>query len=104
MLVCMAATVPPWRLGVRGGWASIAELDAAVIDGEKFSDEQQDVLHGDGPQTEIQYRLAWARTCLKGMGLLTNSKRGVWTVTEAGEVRSSGAPAGRWSRSARGRD
>jgi restriction system protein len=68
-----------------GGSASIAELDAAVIDREQFSSEQQDVLHGDGPQTEIQYRLAWARTYLKGMGLLTNSKRGVWTVTEAGQ-------------------
>lgn len=68
-----------------GGSASIAELDAAVIEAEQFSSEQQDVLHGDGPQTEIQYRLAWARTYLKGMGLLTNSKRGVWTVTEAGQ-------------------
>ena len=28
---------------------------------------------------------AWARTYLKGMGLLTNSKRGIWTVTEAGQ-------------------
>jgi restriction system protein len=68
-----------------GGSASIAELDAAVIDRERFSAEQQDVLHGDGPQTEIQYRLAWARTYLKGMGLLANSQRGVWTVTEAGQ-------------------
>jgi restriction system protein len=39
---------------------------------------------GVGPQTEIEYRLAWARTYLKGMGLLTNSKRGVWTLTEDG--------------------
>ena len=47
-----------------GGSASIAELDAAVMDREQFSSEQQDVLHGDGPQTKIQYRLAWARTYL----------------------------------------
>lgn len=44
----------------------------------------QGVLHGDGPSTEIEYRLAWARTYLKGMGLLTNSRRGVWSVTEKG--------------------
>jgi restriction endonuclease Mrr len=44
------------------------------------------VLHGDGPSTEIQYRLAWARTYLKGMGLLTNSQRGVWSVTELGQA------------------
>ena len=42
------------------------------------------MLHGDGPSTEIQYRLAWARTYLKGMGLLTNSQRAVWSVTEKG--------------------
>lgn len=71
-----------------GGSASIAELDAAVIDREQYSPAQQEVLHGDGPLTEIQYRLGWARTYLKGMGLLTNSKRGVWAVTEAGQ----GAP------------
>lgn len=69
-----------------GGSASIAELDAAVIDREQFSPESQSVLHGDGPSTEIQYRLAWARTYLKGMGLLTNSQRGVWSVTEMGQT------------------
>lgn len=95
MLVPVTATVPPYTdmlwptlqaaIGL-GGSASIAELDAAVIDREQFWAEQQDVLHGDGPHTEIQYRLAWARTYLKGMGLLTNSKRGVSSVTEAGQT------------------
>ena len=42
------------------------------------------MLHNDGPETEIGYRLAWARTYLKGMGLLDNSARGVWTLTDAG--------------------
>jgi mRNA degradation ribonuclease J1/J2 len=68
-----------------GGSASIAELDAAVIDREQFSPEAQSVVHGDGPSTEIQYRLAWARTYLKGMGLLMNSQRGVWSITELGQ-------------------
>lgn len=67
-----------------GGSASISELDAAVVDREQFTPEVQGVLHGDGPSTEIQYRLAWARTYLKGMGLLTNSQRAVWSVTEKG--------------------
>src|SRR5271169_292470 len=69
-----------------GGSASIGELDAAVTDREQFTPEVQSVLHGDGPMTEVQYRLAWARTYLKGMGLLTNSQRGVWSVTELGET------------------
>ncbi|WP_072688039.1 restriction endonuclease [Rhodococcus marinonascens] len=67
-----------------GGSASNEELDSAVVEREGFSSEVQGVLHGDGPSTEIEYRLAWARTYLKGMGLLTNSRRGVWSVTEKG--------------------
>lgn len=67
-----------------GGSGSISEIAETVVKREDFSEEQQAVLHGDGPQTEIEYRLAWARTYLKGMGLLTNSKRGVWTLTDDG--------------------
>jgi len=32
----------------------------------------------------LQYRLAWARTYLKAFGLLDNSGRGVWVLTEKG--------------------
>jgi restriction system protein len=67
-----------------GGSASIGEIVEAVIKREGFSDAQQAVLHNNGPETEIGYRLAWARTYLKGMGLLTNSTRGVWALTEDG--------------------
>lgn len=65
-----------------GGSASISEMVEAVVKREGFSDAQQAVLHNDGPETEIGYRLAWARTYLKGMGLLTNSARGVWALTD----------------------
>jgi restriction system protein len=57
-----------------GGSGSIGEIAEAVVEHEAFED-QQAVLHNDGQQTEIKCRLAWARTYLKGMGLLTNSKR-----------------------------
>jgi restriction system protein len=67
-----------------GGSASISEIVETVIKREGFSDTQQAVLHNDGPETEIGYRLAWARTYLKGMGLLTNSSRGVWALTDDG--------------------
>jgi len=65
-----------------GGSASISEMVETVIKRENFTDEQQAVLHNDGPETEIGYRLAWARTYLKGMGMLTNSARGVWALTD----------------------
>ncbi len=66
-----------------GGSASISEMVDAVVRREGFADEQQAVLHKDGPGTEIGYRIAWCRTYLKAMGFLTNSARGVWTVTDA---------------------
>ena len=71
-----------------GGSASIDELDRSVIQAAGWSDEQQEQLHGDGPQTEIKYRLAWARTYLKMMRYVDNSSRGVWAATEAGRVAS----------------
>ena len=36
--------------------------------------------------TEIAYRLAWVRTCLKHYGLLENSSRGVWALTPKGQT------------------
>ncbi|QNG21190.1 restriction endonuclease [Rhodococcus triatomae] len=93
MLVRMSALVPRYvdllwpalqAAIALGGSASNDELDSAVIAREELSSQAQAVLHGDGPTTEIEYRLAWARTYLKGMGLLTNSRRGVWSVTAKG--------------------
>jgi len=42
----------------------------------------------------IEYRLAWARSYLKGMALLENSRRGVWSTTELGRtITQDGIPA-----------
>jgi restriction system protein len=76
-----------------GGSASIGEIVETVIKREAFSDAQQAVLHNNGPETEIGYRLAWARTYLKGMGLLTNSARGVWALTDEGTALLTGPSA-----------
>ncbi|AHD23221.1 restriction endonuclease [Rhodococcus pyridinivorans SB3094] len=69
-----------------GGSGVIEEIDCAVISRTGLSEAAQAVLHGDGPGTEIEYRLAWARTYLKGMGLLSNTRRGVWSVTDRGRA------------------
>lgn len=68
-----------------GGSGSISEIVATVVAIERFTEEQQDVLHNDGPETKIGYRVAWARTYLKYFGMLTNSARGVWAITESGD-------------------
>lgn len=42
-------------------------------------------IHPGKPnQTEVAYRLAWARTYLKIYGLIENSGRGVWALTTQG--------------------
>jgi restriction system protein len=73
-----------------GDSGTIEEIVEKVIALEGFTEEQQAVQHGDGPSSEIEYRLAWARTYLKGMGALDNSKRGVWSTTEAGRSMAPG--------------
>lgn len=62
------------RLGNSG---TVQEIEAQVYEIERSSGEQQGVLHRDGPQTEIAYRLAWARTYLKRVGAVENSQRAV---------------------------
>jgi restriction system protein len=69
-----------------GDSGTIEEIVEKAMENERFSAEQQAVLHGDGPRTELEYRLAWARTYLKGMGALNNSERGVWSTTELGRT------------------
>lgn len=69
-----------------GGSGAIEEIVEHVVQQGAYTDAQQSVLHKDGPTTEIEYRLAWARTYLKGMGLATNSQRGVWSLTDEGRT------------------
>lgn len=67
-----------------GGSGTIQEIFDKVVEMQGFSEEQQQVLHLNGPDPEIKYRLAWARTPMKAVGLITNSSRGVWALTEEG--------------------
>lgn len=67
-----------------GGSASIQELAEQVIEDLQPVPDVSQHLHGDSTQTELEYRLAWARTYLKKFGLITNSGRGVWALTSDG--------------------
>ncbi len=67
-----------------GGSGANSEIDEMVVEQQGFSEELQSILHKAGPMTEIGYRLHWARSYLKGMGLADNPRRGVWTLTPAG--------------------
>ena len=67
-----------------GGSGRTNEIEERVATLLEVTEDQQAVIHGEGPQTEINYRLAWCRTYLKGVGYLENSSRAVWSMTEAG--------------------
>ena len=67
-----------------GGSASIGEIAELVIQEGNLPESVTGELHGDGPQTELEYRLGWARTYLKRRGLITNSVRGIWAFTALG--------------------
>ncbi|HET6414310.1 MAG TPA: restriction endonuclease [Anaeromyxobacter sp.] len=69
-----------------GGSASIEELNARVGQEMKLSEDVLAVPHDPerGGQSEVAYRIAWARTYLKVGGLITNSERGVWSLTPEG--------------------
>lgn len=68
-----------------GGSAHISEISEQVAKSGGFSEELLGVMHKPGSsQTELDYRMAWARTQLKQRGALVNSSRGVWSITQLG--------------------
>ena len=71
-------------LEAKGSSASIQELSEQIASDRGLSDEILDVPHKDGPQSEVEYRSAWARTHLKYVGAVDNTSRGIWTITELG--------------------
>jgi len=66
-----------------GGSGSVEELVEQVAIFLKLTDEEVNEIHR-GNITKLAYRLAWARNYLKRYGLLENSSRGVWALTEEG--------------------
>ena len=67
-----------------GGSASIEEMYAKTVELLGLPDDILAQLHDSekSSQTEVGYRMAWARTYLRKFGLLDNSSRGVWSLTE----------------------
>jgi len=87
-------TIPPYHamfwptlkaLKALGDSGSNVEIEdrASLLMG--LSDSQINRLHLSGPQTEVRYRMAWARTYLKKVGAVENSGVGVWSITDYGQ-------------------
>ena len=67
-----------------GGSGTIEEINEKVYAIKNFSEEVLQIPHkDDSSRSEVDYRLAWARTYLKKFGLLENSARGIWTLTKS---------------------
>jgi restriction system protein len=69
-----------------GGSGTIEEINSKVFEISTLTDEQLEVSHDEkGGMSEVEYRLAWARTYLKKYDVLENSRRGVWALTSKGK-------------------
>ena len=66
-----------------GGSGSNEEIYNRVVSITKLSNDVLDIMH-NFTMTEVEYRLAWARTYLKNYGAIENSKHRVWSLTAKG--------------------
>ncbi|NLJ49552.1 MAG: restriction endonuclease [Candidatus Atribacteria bacterium] len=73
-------------LKLLGGSGTNEEINDKVAELVQIPSQQLEILHNPekGGMTEIEYRLMWTRTYLKKYGLLENSSRGVWSLTQKG--------------------
>ncbi len=73
-----------------GGSGSTDEIYQRVAENLKLPEDVLNVPHDPetSNQTEVQYRMAWARTYLKKFGLLESPQRGLWSLTRKAESAS----------------
>ena len=69
-----------------GGSGTNDEINILAIKIAGITDEQAKISHGSGEsgRSEVEYRFAWARNCLKLAGMIESSKRAVWSLTALG--------------------
>jgi restriction system protein len=98
----MAPAVPPIgdlmmpslaAVAEAGGEASNDEIRAAVGRLLGLSSDTMQMQHGPkGTRTELEYRLAWARTRLSKAGLVEAVGPRRWRLTPSGWTKVEGAP------------
>ena len=81
----------PTLVAVRdmGGSATKSELLEKVPDIAEVTDEQLAVVFPAGytrlqGKSKVLFEISWAFSCLKSIGALENSQRGVWSITQKG--------------------
>jgi restriction system protein len=72
-------------LQILGGSGRNDEIYEQVLSLCQIPENILSLPHGkNGSRSEIEYRLAWARTYLKKSDIIENSARGVWSLTVTG--------------------
>lgn len=65
-----------------GGSGKNSEINAKAVELLSLSDDILAIPHlNSTSMSEVDYRLAWARTLLKNHGAIENSARSVWSIT-----------------------
>lgn len=65
-----------------GGSGTNGEIyDQILLEMDLTTEAIEESHLGSTNQTELQYQLAWARTYLKNYGVISNSKRCVWSIS-----------------------
>lgn len=66
-----------------GGSGKNDEINKKAVEILQLSDDVLEIMHTNTNMTEVDYRLAWARTLLKNFGVIENSARSVWAISMA---------------------
>lgn len=67
-----------------GGSAPIERIARSLAEYLSIPSGLLAIPHGDGAQSEFEYRAAWARSTLKKIGAVDNPARRIWSITELG--------------------
>lgn len=66
-------------ISAAGNPLSNSEIEKKVIQELSIPTALTEIIHS-GKRTELQYRLAWARTKAKSEGLISSPARETWTI------------------------
>lgn len=75
-------------LQVAGGPVTNKEIETAVADLVGLTEAQRTLKKArgsGGKRTMLDYKLAWSRTLLRGLGVIENVSPATWAITERGK-------------------
>lgn len=73
-------------LDALGGEASIAEIDAGIAEFLGLTPRERSARHSLTGELVVGKRMAWARSLLKRAEMVSNPKRGYWSLTQTGRA------------------